>query len=76
MIIFDKENNRIGFVSNHKVVNLYPNSNALVWIMNGLVVLALLVVLFVLGMRKQKTGNTMLEEPLRIGGTVEMTSAA
>ena len=57
-------------------MNLYPNSNVLVWIMNVLVALAVLVVLFVLGMRKQKPGNSMLEEPLRIGGTVEMTSPA
>lgn len=57
-------------------MNLYPNNNVMVWIMNGLVMLAFPVALFVLGMRRQKTGNSMLEEPLRIGGTVEMTSPA
>lgn len=55
---------------------MYPNSNAVVWVMNVLVVVSVLVVVLVLGMRRKKQGGTMLEEPLRIGGTVEMASTA
>lgn len=73
-IIFDKQNNRIGFVNNHKIVNIYPNGNVLVWIFNAMTVFALLVVMFILGLRKKRTVDTMLQEPLKVGGTYEMAS--
>ncbi len=72
LVIFDKQNNRIGFVSNHKMVNLYPNQWALI-ILNILAVLSLVVVVMVLGLRKRQVGG-MLKEPLR-GAAMEMASA-
>jgi hypothetical protein len=74
LIIFDKEKNRIGFISNHKMVNLYPSQWALT-VLNVLAGLALVVVGMVLGLRKkQPGGGGMLREPLK-GPAIEMATA-
>jgi hypothetical protein len=75
IVIFDKESNQIGFVSNHKIINIFPSSNLLVWIMKAMNIFAFVVVLFILGLRKKRAGNSLLQEPLRIGGSVEMASS-
>lgn len=76
LIIFDKANNQLGFVSNHKVVNIYPSNSSVIWILNALALTSLLVVVMVLGLRKTQNAS-MLREPLRIGGgaSLEMTAA-
>lgn len=75
LVIFDKENNQIGFVSNHKLVNLFPNSPWVLITLNILALLSLVVVVFVLGLRKTQNAGGMLREPLRIGAALEMTAA-
>lgn len=76
VVIFDKEQNRIGFVDNSRLIELYPNSETLVYLLNGLGVGLTLSAILILAMRKKqnygrKIGNP-LTEPLRIGGSVEM----
>ena len=71
-IIFDKENNRIGFINNHRTVNLFPNHNFIISIFNSFAVFALIVALFILGMRKRTNQSGGLNEPLRIGASVEL----
>jgi len=53
LIIFDKDQNRIGFVSNHKMVNLYPSVWAGYWL-NILAIMSLLVIFMILGVRKKQ----------------------
>lgn len=58
LIIFDKDRNRIGFVSNHKMVNLYPS----VWagnLLNILAIMSLLVIFMVLGLRKKQSAAAL-----------------
>lgn len=69
-IIFDKENNKIGFMSNHRTVNLFPKHNIIITIFNSFAVFALIVALFILGMRKRASQSGELHEPLRIGAIV------
>ena len=72
LIIFDKDQNRIGFVSNHKMVNLYPS----VWagyLLNILGIMSLLVIFMILGVRK-KQNVTALRQPLT-GVQMEMAPA-
>lgn len=45
------------------------------WILNGMIAFSLIVAVFILGLRKKRTFNTMLQQPLRIGGSVEMSSS-
>jgi hypothetical protein len=73
LIIFDKANNQIGFVSNHKMVNLYPSSDWVLWILNAIALLSLLVVVMVLGLRKKQ--NNALRETLIGGPNLEMMTA-
>lgn len=57
-IIFDKDRNRIGFVSNHKMVNLYPS----VWagnLLNILAIMSLLVIFMILGLRKKQSAAAL-----------------
>jgi hypothetical protein len=76
VVIFDKEKNRIGFIDNSRLIEIYPNSDVLVYILNGLGIGLILAAILILGLRRKdnygrKIGNP-LTEPLRIGGNVEM----
>jgi hypothetical protein len=71
-IIFDKENNRIGFINNHRTVNIIPGYNFIITIFNSFAILSLIVALFILGMRKRAPQSGGLNEPLRIGASVEL----
>lgn len=57
-IIFDKQNNQIGFISNSKTITVYPNDNFVYWILDIIAILGLITAIFILMMRK-KSGRTL-----------------
>jgi len=59
IVLFDKQNNRIGFVNNFKIVDLYPSADTVYLIMDVLAVCLLLAALCILVMRKKNRGNTI-----------------
>lgn len=72
-IIFDKSNSQIGFVNNHRNVNIYPNSSAFSYFVNIFTLTALLAAVCILGLRSQFQNNSSsIRQPLRVGGTLEM----
>ena len=54
VIVFDKVQNRIGFIISHNSVNLFPNLYLFTPITYALVIMAVLAVVMVLCMRRNK----------------------
>jgi len=53
IIIFDKSNNQIGFVNNHRNVNIFPNISGFGPIINLLTLTAILVAVCILALRNK-----------------------
>ena len=79
MIIFDKANNRVGFVNQHNQINLYPNLALMTPLSLFFMAMATAATVMILGMRKIKRTNKApggktgsgLTDTLQ-GGSVEM----
>jgi sensor c-di-GMP phosphodiesterase-like protein len=59
-IIFDKPNNRIGFISQDKNITIYPHHNSVYLALDLIALLALVVAVFILMLRKRNR-NTISE---------------
>ena len=57
-IIFDKPNNKIGFISNAKAITVYPNSGWIYYALDIIGILGLIVAIFVLMIRRRR-GRTI-----------------
>jgi len=76
VIIFDKEQNRIGFVDNSRLIEIYPNSEFLLYVLDALGLGLLLAAICILVLRKSQSTRrgitNPLSEPLRMNASVEM----
>lgn len=69
-IVFDKKNNKIGFISNSKNIFVYPQEEWVLYIFDAIALLGIASAVAVLMMRKKKlNGKSELSEGLRIGGS-------
>lgn len=57
-VIFDKPNNRIGFISNAKAITVYPNSNWVYYALDSIGILGLISAILILMLRR-KRGKTL-----------------
>lgn len=59
-IIFDKEKNRIGFISQDKSITVYPHDNLAYIALDMVALMGLIVAVFILMLRK-RSRNTISE---------------
>ena len=68
-IIFNKLENKIGFIGSQKAITVYPNSNWTYWVMDGIGGLGLVVAVLILMLRRRGRRIGELGEGLRSGET-------
>ena len=72
-IIFDKKNNQIGFISQEKIITVFPDSDFVYYIFDSIGVLALLSAAFIFLLRKRHYTIGELSEMLK-NREVEITN--
>lgn len=56
-IVFDKKNNQIGFISQEKVIAVFPDSDFIYYTLDFIGVLAILASILIFFMRNKNTNN-------------------